>query len=116
PGGVRSVEALRIDWNRSAEDIEHLVRARSRGGTGAYTHHGGRRLEILAATATEGRYDGAPGRVVRSGTDGLVIVAGPDAEAPGRGLSVVRVRTEDGTEMAAADYFHPEGGGLTTGE
>ncbi|MFJ5631427.1 MarR family transcriptional regulator [Streptomyces goshikiensis] len=116
PGGVRSVEALRIDWNRSAEDIENLVRARSRGGTGAYTHHGGRRLEILAATATEGRYDGAPGRVVRSGTDGLVIVAGPDAGAPGRGLSVVRVRTEDGTEMPAADYFHPEGGGLTTGE
>ncbi|MFG2710994.1 MarR family transcriptional regulator [Streptomyces goshikiensis] len=116
PGGVRYVEALRIDWNRSAEDIENLVRAQSRGGPGAYTHHGGRRLEILAATATEGRYDGAPGRVVRSGTDGLVIVAGPDAEAPGRGLSVVRVRTEDGTEMSAGDYFHPEGGGLTTGE
>lgn len=116
PAGARSVEALRIDWNRSAADIENLVHDRSRGGTGAYTHHGGRRLEILAATATEGRYDGAPGRVVRSGTDGLVIVAGPADGAPGRGLSVARVRTEDGTEMSAADYFHPEGGGLTTGE
>ncbi|MCX4524111.1 MULTISPECIES: MarR family transcriptional regulator [unclassified Streptomyces] len=114
PAGARSVEALRIDWNRSAEDIEHLVRAQSRGRTGAYTHHRGRRLEILAAAATEGRYGGAPGRVVRSETDGLVIVAGPDDEAPGRGLSLVRVRTEGGTEMSASDYFAPEAGGPAT--
>ncbi|MFD5888155.1 MarR family transcriptional regulator [Streptomyces sp. NPDC060334] len=113
--GVRSVEALRIDWNRSAEEIGDLVRARSRSSTAAYTHHGGRRLEILAATVTPDRYDGAPGRVVRSTSDGPVIVAGSEGRsAPGRGLALRRVRTEDGTEMSASEYFDPLPGGLTT--
>ncbi|MFJ9077283.1 MarR family transcriptional regulator [Streptomyces sp. NPDC102278] len=115
PAGVRPVEALRIDWNRSAEEIGDLVRSRSRSSTAAYTHHGGRRLEILSAAVTPDRYDGAPGRVVRSTSDGPVIVAGSDGgSAPGRGLAVRRVRTEDGTEMSASEYFDPMPGGLTT--
>ncbi|WP_392897308.1 winged helix DNA-binding protein [Streptomyces sp. LN699] len=113
--GVRSVEALRIDWNRPAEEIDDLVRTRARSSTAAYTHHGGRRLEILAAAVTPDRYDGAPGRVVRSTSDGPVIVAGSDGRsAPGRGLALRRVRTEDGTEMSASEYFDPMPGGLTT--
>ncbi|MEU3064366.1 winged helix DNA-binding protein [Streptomyces subrutilus] len=114
-GAVRNVEALRIDWNRPAEAIERFVRTRSGAEGRAYTHHGGRRLEVLSASATGHPYGGAPGRVVRSVTDGLVIVAGPDASgAPGRGLALTRVRTEDGAEMSARDYFDPVGGGLTT--
>ncbi|NEB07087.1 methionyl-tRNA formyltransferase, partial [Streptomyces sp. SID13726] len=46
--------------------------------------------------------------------DGVVIVAGADARA-GRnhGLAITRVRTEDGRELPATEYFTSMGGYLT---
>ncbi|MFE6747503.1 methionyl-tRNA formyltransferase [Kitasatospora purpeofusca] len=110
----RAEEDIRIDWNWPADALERLVRAQSAPYPPAFTHHRGRRLEILAAAVSEGRYGGTPGRIFYREGDGVVIVAGADART-GRnhGLAVTRVRTDDGRELAAADYFTTMGGYLT---
>lgn len=105
----------RIDWNWPAEDIDRLVRAQSDPYPNAYTFHKGQRLRILGASVSEGRYGGTPGRIFIREGDGVVIVAGADARyGQNHGLAIERVRTEDGTELAATDYFRTMGGYLTT--
>lgn len=81
---------------------------------GQATKHQGRRLETLAAVVSEGRYGGTPGRIFYREGEGVVIVAGADARR-GRdhGLAVTRVRTQDGRESAAPEYFTSMGGYLT---
>ncbi|MDJ0463948.1 methionyl-tRNA formyltransferase [Streptomyces sp. H27-C3] len=110
----RSAEDIRIDWNWPSEDLARLVRAQSAPYPSAFTYHKGKRLEILTAVVSEGTYGGTPGRIFyREGT-GVAIVAGADART-GRnhGLAITRVRTEDGEEMTATDYFTSMGGYLT---
>jgi methionyl-tRNA formyltransferase len=111
----RSEEDVRIDWSWPAEVLERLVRAQSHPYPSAFTFHRGKRLEILSAVVSEGRYGGTPGRVFYREGDGVVIVAGADART-GRnhGLAVTRVRTEDGRELPAAEYFTSMGGYLTS--
>ncbi|MFD4135965.1 methionyl-tRNA formyltransferase [Streptomyces goshikiensis] len=110
----RAEEDIRIDWNWPAEDLERLVRAQSPPYPSAFTHHRGRRLEVLAAVVSEGRYGGTPGRIFYREGAGVVIVAGADARTGRRrGLAVTRVRTEDGRELPATEYFTSMGGYLT---
>ncbi|MET9108737.1 methionyl-tRNA formyltransferase [Streptomyces zhihengii] len=110
----RAEEDIRIDWNWPAEDLERLVRAQSAPYPSAFTHHRGDRLEIVAATVSEGRYGGTPGRIFYREGDGVVIVAGADARTGQRhGLAVTRVRTHDGQELPATAYFTSMGGYLT---
>ncbi|WP_156725141.1 methionyl-tRNA formyltransferase [Streptomyces apocyni] len=110
----RAAEDIRIDWNWPAEDLERLVRAQSAPYPSAFTHHKGKRLEIVSARVSEGRYGGTPGRIFYREDDGVVIVAGADART-GRnhGLAITRIRTEDGEELPATDYFTSMGGYLT---
>ncbi|MET9471983.1 methionyl-tRNA formyltransferase [Streptomyces sp. NPDC002922] len=110
----RSIEDSRIDWSWPAEELERFVRAQSDPYPNAFTHHRGRRVRVVSAAVSEGRYGGTPGRIFIREGDGVVIVAGADARS-GRnhGLLVKRVRTEDGTELAATDYFRTMGGYLT---
>jgi methionyl-tRNA formyltransferase len=110
----RSIEDSRIDWTWPAEEIERLVRAQSDPYPNAFTYRGGERLRVVSAAVSEGRYGGTPGRIFIREGDGVVIVAGADARR-GRnpGLLLRRVRTEDGTEYAATDYFRTMGGYLT---
>ncbi|MEU5714694.1 methionyl-tRNA formyltransferase [Streptomyces sp. NPDC020403] len=110
----RSAEDVRIDWTWPAEDLERLVRAQSEPYPSAFTFHRGKRLEVLASVVSEGRYGGTPGRIFYREGDGVVIVAGADARTGrNRGLAVTRVRTEDGREMPATEYFTSMGGYLT---
>lgn len=67
----RSVEDSRIDWNRPAEEIERLVRAQSDPYPNAFTYHEGRRLRILAAPVSRGRYGGTFGRIFYREGDGV---------------------------------------------
>jgi methionyl-tRNA formyltransferase len=110
----RSIEDSRIDWTWPAEEIERLVRAQSDPYPNAFTYRGGERLRVVSAAVSEGRYGGTPGRIFIREGDGVVIVAGADARR-GRnpGLLLRRVRTEDGTEYAATDYFRTMGSYLT---
>ncbi|MFD3336332.1 methionyl-tRNA formyltransferase [Streptomyces sp. NPDC058700] len=110
----RAEEDIRIDWNWPAEVLERLVRAQSAPYPSAFTFHRGKRLEVLSAVVSEGRYGGTPGRIFYREGEGVVIVAGADART-GRnhGLAVTRVRTEDGRELPATEYFTSMGGYLT---
>ncbi|MBF9134171.1 methionyl-tRNA formyltransferase [Plantactinospora sp. S1510] len=110
----RSEEDIRIDWTRPVDEIERLVRAQSDPYPNAFTHHDGQRVRVVAARVSKGRYGGTPGRIFYREGDGVVIVAGPDARS-GRehGLAVTRVRTDDGQDHAATDYFRTMGGYLT---
>jgi len=109
----RSIEDSRIDWTWPAEDLERLVRAQSDPYPNAFTFHRGQRIRVVAAAVSAGRYGGTPGRIFIREGDGVVIVAGADARrGRNHGLLIKRVRTEDGTELAAADYFRTMGGYL----
>ncbi len=110
----RAAEDIRIDWNWPAEDLERLIRAQSAPYPSAFTFHRGRRLEVLSAVVSQSRYGGTPGRVFYREGEGVVIVAGADART-GRnhGLAITRVRTEDGRELPATEYFTSMGGYLT---
>jgi methionyl-tRNA formyltransferase len=110
----RADEDNRIDWTWPARDIANLVRAQPDPYPNAFTHHKGRRLSVLSARVSERTYGGTPGRIFFREGDGVVIVAGPQART-GRehGLVIERVRTEDGQELAAQDYFRTMGGYLT---
>ncbi|GHB08484.1 methionyl-tRNA formyltransferase [Streptomyces termitum] len=110
----RAEEDIRIDWGWPADVLERLVRAQSAPYPSAFTFHRGKRLEILSAVVSEGRYGGTPGRIFYREEAGVVIVAGSDART-GRnhGLAVTRVRTEDGRELPATEYFTSMGGYLT---
>ncbi|MET9874713.1 methionyl-tRNA formyltransferase [Actinacidiphila glaucinigra] len=111
----RSVEDSRIDWNWPAEDLERLVRAQSDPYPNAFTYHRGERLRIVSAAVSQAYYGGTPGRIFIREGDGVVIVAGADARGGHRkGLLVRTVRTDDGTEYAAGDWFRTMGGYLTT--
>jgi methionyl-tRNA formyltransferase len=111
----RSIEDSRIDWTWPAAVLERLVRAQSDPYPNAFTFHRGERLRILEAAVSERRYGGTPGRIFIREGDGVVIVAGADART-GRehGLLVRRVRTADGTEAPASEYFRTMGGYLTS--
>ncbi|MEU7827696.1 methionyl-tRNA formyltransferase [Nonomuraea sp. NPDC049129] len=109
----RSVEDGRIDWSWPAEDLERLVRAQSDPYPNAFTHHRGERIQIVSAAVSQARYGGTPGRIFIREGDGVVIVAGADARTgQRRGLVVKRLRTPDGAEHAATDYFRTMGGYL----
>ncbi|WUD70931.1 methionyl-tRNA formyltransferase [Streptomyces sp. NBC_00510] len=111
----RSVEDSRIDWNWPAEDLERLVRAQSDPYPNAFTYHRGERIRIVSAAVSQARYGGTAGRIFIREGDGVVIVAGADARGGHRkGLLVRTVRTDDGTEYAAGDWFRTMGGYLTT--
>ncbi|MFJ4767917.1 methionyl-tRNA formyltransferase [Streptomyces uncialis] len=110
----RAEEDIRIDWGWPADALDRLVRAQSAPYPSAFTFHKGKRLEVVSAVVSEGRYGGTPGRVFYREGEGVVIVAGADART-GRnhGLAITRVRTEDGRELPATEYFTAMGGYLT---
>ncbi|WKU05600.1 methionyl-tRNA formyltransferase [Micromonospora sp. HUAS LYJ1] len=111
----RSDEDNRIDWTWSAEELDRLIRAQSDPYPNAYTFHQGRRLRIIAASVSQGNYGGTPGRIFIREGDAVVIVAGAEARrGRSRGLAVERVRLDDGTELAATEYFRTMGGYLTS--
>jgi methionyl-tRNA formyltransferase len=111
----RSIEDSRIDFGWPAADLERLVRAQSDPYPNAFCHHGSTRLRIIAASVSNGRYGGTPGRIFIREGDGVVVVAGADARfGRNHGLLVRRVRLDDGTELPATEYFRSMGGYLTS--
>ncbi|MGI5131979.1 methionyl-tRNA formyltransferase [Pseudonocardia sp. CA-107938] len=111
----RGDEENRIDFGWPARDIFNLVRAQVDPYPNAYCYHGDQRLRVLSATVTDDAIGGTPGRIVIRRGRGVVIVAGADARrGRNRGLVLQRVRTDDGREFDAAEYFERMGGYLTS--
>jgi methionyl-tRNA formyltransferase len=111
----RSAEDNRIDWDWPARDIFNLVRAQLDPYPNAYCFYGRTRLRVTRARVTDDVIGGTPGRIVIRRGPGVVIVAGADARrGRGRGLLIERVRTEDGSELDAAEFFPRMGGYLTS--
>jgi methionyl-tRNA formyltransferase len=110
----RSVEDSRIEWSWRAESISNLVRAQVDPYPNAFAFDKGKRVEILAASITPGRFSGTPGRIFRPQGDGVVIVCGPNARTgEEHGLNVEKIRTEDGSVLSGREYFKIMGGYLT---
>jgi len=110
----RSAEDIRIDWTWTAAELDRLVRAQSAPYPQAFCFHHGRRLEILSARVSDAVYGGTPGRIFYREGDGVAVVAGADARrGRSRALLITAVRTDDGRELAAHDYFRTMGGYLT---
>ena len=110
----RSEEDSRIDWTWTAEELDRLIRAQSDPYPNAFAFHHGARLRIVRASVSEGTYGGTPGRIFIREGDAVVIVAGAEARrGQSRGLAIERVRLDDGTELAAGEYFRAMGGYLT---
>jgi len=104
-----------VNWNWPAADIERFIRALSDPYPNAYTYFRGERLRLISAHVSRCAYGGTPGRVFIEEDGGMVIVAGADAyrgQSPGLVLDVVR--TDDGVDRAAMDYFGRGGGYLTS--
>jgi methionyl-tRNA formyltransferase len=111
----RSDEDSRIDWTWSAAELDRLVRALSDPYPNAYCFYRGERLRITAARVSTEKYGGTPGRIFYREEDGVVIVAGANARSgKEHGLCVVRVRTDEGTDHLASDFFRTMGGYLTS--
>jgi methionyl-tRNA formyltransferase len=110
----RAEEDSRIDWTWPAEDLDRLVRAQSDPYPNAFTHYKSERVRVIKASVSDGVYGGTPGRVFIREGDGVVIVAGAEARrGRSHGLRVEQVRTEDGTDLPATEYFRTMGGYLT---
>jgi methionyl-tRNA formyltransferase len=111
----RGDEDNRIDFSWPARDIFNLVRAQVDPYPNAYCFYRGERLRVLAASVTDDAIGGTPGRIVIRRGRGVVIVTGADARrGRNRGLVLERVRTEDGRELDAVDFFPHMGGYLTS--
>lgn len=105
----------RIDWSWPARDVFNLVRAQVDPYPNAYCYYRGERLRVLAASVTDDVIGGTPGRVVIRRGRGVVVVAGADARrGRNRGLVLERVRTEDGRELDAVEFFPRMGDYLTS--
>ena len=103
-----------VDWNWPAADIERFIRALSDPYPNAYTYFRGEKLRLISAHVSRCRYGGTPGRVFIEEDGGMVIVAGADAyRGRSHGLVLDVVRTEDGVDHRAMDFFGRGGGYLT---
>ncbi|RZT15967.1 methionyl-tRNA formyltransferase [Mycobacterium sp. BK558] len=103
-----------VDWTWPAVDIERFIRALSDPYPNAYTYFRGERVRLIASHVSRCAYGGTPGRVFIDEDGGMVIVAGADAyRGRSPGLVLDAVRTDDGVDHRAVDYFGHGGGYLT---
>ncbi|MRH91605.1 methionyl-tRNA formyltransferase [Nocardia sp. SYP-A9097] len=108
----RSDRDSRIDWSWDAVDLERFVRALSAPYPRAFSHYRGERVEILAATISEARYGGTPGRVIVQEGGGAVVCGPNPVRGNNSALVITRVRTADGVEHDGGEFF-VRGGYLT---
>jgi methionyl-tRNA formyltransferase len=86
-------EEARIDWRRSAVDIDRQIRAFA-PQPGAWFQHGGDRIKVLAALPA-----------TASGVPGTVLDALPTIACGSGGLVLTRVQREGKGPMAIGDFL-----------
>jgi methionyl-tRNA formyltransferase len=111
----RSAEDSRIDWKAPAARIANLVRAQADPYPNAFAYFGDERVRVLEASVSQSRLGGTPGRIFRREGGGVAIVCGPGSQAGTEQAIVLgRLRTDDGREIAGAEFFRQMGGYLTS--
>jgi methionyl-tRNA formyltransferase len=102
-------EQGRIDWSRSAVELERLVRALSPSPS-AFTTLGGARLKVHRADVG-GATGGSPGCVVAAGVDGIVVATGRGA------LRLLEVQLEGRRRLVVPAFLagHPVAAGTCLG-
>jgi methionyl-tRNA formyltransferase len=88
----------RLDWSRSAAELERVVRALG-ADPGAFTTLDGRVLKVHSARAAERSSGAPPGTVVHAGTDGLVVATGAGS------LRVLEVQAEGRRRLPVAAFL-----------
>lgn len=105
-GWCRAADA-EIDWTRPAGEVHDLIRG-ANPQPGAWTRHGGKRLQIFDSRRVDGGGAGIPGEVAGVDGEGFVVAAA------GGAIRVQRVRPEGGAKMAAGEFA--AGAGLKAGD
>jgi methionyl-tRNA formyltransferase len=91
----------RLDWGRSARDLDCRIRG-FHPWPGTFTSHGGRMLKVRRARPVEptaGDVGGEPGTIVGLGAEGLVVACGKEGR-----LLLVEVQPESRRAMDAAAF------------
>jgi methionyl-tRNA formyltransferase len=89
-----------LDWSRSCEELERTVRA-LRPSPGARSQLRGESIKLWRARCSQ--QHGAPGTVLDSSADGVLVACGEGA------LQVTELQRAGGTRLAAAEFLrgHP---------
>lgn len=106
--GKLSKELGRIDWKKSAAEIERLIRGLN-SWPSAYTHWNGKTLKIWEADVTAKNSCGEPGTVAEVTKTEIVVNTG-DGQ-----LALTSVQLEGKKRMAVKDFllgYHVEAGSL----
>jgi methionyl-tRNA formyltransferase len=88
----------RLEWSRSAAELERVVRALG-ADPGAFTTLDGRVLKVHSARAAERSPGAPPGTVVHAGADGLVVATGAGS------LRLLEVQAEGRRRLPAAAFL-----------
>lgn len=86
-----------IDWTKSADSIEHLVRGLN-SWPSAYTKLNGKQLKVWKSEVVKG-VTGAPGSVVEVRKDAIVVATSED------GLAITELQLEGKKRMATKDFL-----------
>lgn len=102
-----TADDVAIDWSQPAATVHNLIRGAD-PQPGAWTSHGGKRLQIYDCIRLDGgpsTPQGTPGEIVAIGVDGIEVAAGDGH------ILLKRVRAE-GQKVSAADYAAATGLGI----
>lgn len=97
---IRKEEA-RIDWTRTAIEIDRQVRAFNPWPV-AETRWNGQQLRIWQATAIDEACNAAPGRIIGGGADGIRVATGAGI------LNMKRVQLAGRKAVSAAEYLNAQ--------
>jgi methionyl-tRNA formyltransferase len=93
----------RIDWSKSAPEVERLIRAQSDPFPNAFGLENGKRLAIKRCVPGEPRFRGTPGRIVSTAGLGVIVICGRGG--PYESVLVTEVEPEAGEPCPAVDHF-----------
>lgn len=87
-----------IDWRKPAARLEAFIRGMT-PWPGAFTYLGSKRLKLFRAAVAAEKNGEAPGQVIESGAEGLVVATGEGA------LCITEIQGASGNRLSVADFL-----------